>query len=459
MIEKLQKNWDDILLYLKEEHDIMDVSYRTWLLPLQVHHMDGDKVVIVVPDSTMIGYIKKKYGFFLKVAIEEKTGIECEVDFISKEDAEKSASSSRKKSVLPDNQQTDVSPEALQSANLNPKYTFDTFVVGANNNLAHAASLAVAESPGEVYNPLFIYGGVGLGKTHLMHSIAHFILKNNPKAKILYVTSEKFTNELIDAIRNKNNITTTEFREKYRNNDVLLIDDIQFIIGKESTQEEFFHTFNTLYESKKQIIISSDKPPKEIETLEERLRSRFEWGLTVDIQSPDYETRMAILRKKEEMEGYNIDNEVIKYIATNIKSNIRELEGALTKIVALSKLGTNREITIELAEEALKDLISPNAAREVTPESIIQVVCDHFGITPLDIASQKRNREIVVPRQIVMYLCRNMTEAPLQTIGKYMGGRDHTTIIHGSEKIANELGKNDSLRGTIEILKKKISPQ
>ncbi len=460
MIKKLQENWDDILRYLKEEHDIMDVSYRTWLLPLEIYDLKDDKAIITVPDSTMIGYIKKKYGFFLKIAIEEKTGIECDVDFISKEDAQKQSTSGKKKHGLI-NQQAKVSQETLQNANLNPKYTFDTFVVGANNNLAHAASLAVAESPGEVYNPLFIYGGVGLGKTHLMHSIAHFILKNNPQAKILYVTSEKFTNELIDAIRNKNNITTTEFREKYRNNDVLLIDDIQFIIGKESTQEEFFHTFNTLYESKKQIIISSDKPPKEIETLEERLRSRFEWGLTVDIQSPDYETRMAILRKKEEMEGYNIDNEVIKYIATNIKSNIRELEGALTKIVALSKLGTNHEseITLQLAEEALKDLISPNAAKEISPESIIQTVCDHFGITPLDIASQKRNRDIVVPRQIVMYLCRTMIDIPLQSIGKYMGGRDHTTIIHGSEKITNELSKNESLRNTIEILKKKISPQ
>lgn len=459
MLEKLQENWDDILLYLKEEHDIMDVSYRTWLLPLQIYDMDGDKAVIIVPDSAMIGYIRKKYGLFLKVAIEEKTGIECEVDFISKEEAEKSASLG-KKQASSENQPSEISQEALQSANLNPKYTFDTFVVGANNNLAHAASLAVAESPGEVYNPLFIYGGVGLGKTHLMHSIAHFILKNNVNAKILYVTSEKFTNELIDAIRNKNNITTTEFREKYRNNDVLLIDDIQFIIGKESTQEEFFHTFNTLYEAKKQIIISSDKPPKEIETLEERLRSRFEWGLTVDIQSPDYETRMAILRKKEEMEGYDIDNEVIKYIATNIKSNIRELEGALTKIVALSKLGKGHEtITIELAEEALKDLISPNAVREITPESIIQTVSDHFGITPLDIASQKRNRDIVIPRQIVMYLCRTMIDIPLQTIGKYMGGRDHTTIIHGAEKITNEMAKNDSLRNTVEILKKKIRPQ
>jgi len=291
-----------------------------------------------------------------------------------------------------------------------------------------------------------------------MHSIGHFILKNNPAAKVLYVTSEKFTNELIDAIRNKNNFSPTEFREKYRNNDVLLIDDIQFIIGKESTQEEFFHTFNALYEAKKQIIISSDKPPKEIETLEERLRSRFEWGLTVDIQSPDYETRMAILRKKEEMEGYNIDNEVIKYIATNIKSNIRELEGALTKIVALSRLD-NKEITVELAEEALKDIISPNDKREVTPELVIQVVADHYGITPLDISSQKRNKEIVYPRQIVMYLCRDMVGTPLQMIGKYLGGRDHTTIIHGIEKINAEINKNDTLNNTIEILKKKISPQ
>ena len=355
--------------------------------------------------------------------------------------------------------QNAVSPVTLQNANLNPKYTFDSFVVGANNNLAHAASLAVAESPGEIYNPLFIYGGVGLGKTHLMQSIANFILKNNPKAKILYVTSEKFTNELIDAIRNKNNISTTEFREKYRNNDVLLIDDIQFIIGKESTQEEFFHTFNALHEAKKQIIISSDKPPKEIETLEERLRSRFEWGLTVDIQSPDYETRMAILRKKEEMEGYNIDNEVIKYIATNIKSNIRELEGALTKIVALSKLEKNREINIALAEKALKDIIAPGDKKEVTPEFIIEVVADHFNLTPLDIVSQRRNKEIVYPRQIAMYLCRNMTDTGLQNIGKSLGGRDHTTILHGIDKITADLEGNPTLQNTIDILKKKINPQ
>ena len=456
MYELLKEKWDEILLNLKEEHEITDVSFKTWLLPLQVHSVKGNKVTIIVQDPNFLGYIRKKYGFLLKITIEEIIGFECEIDFIAEDEAAEDKQEPEKKLIRTNT--SEVSQAAIQNANLNPRYTFDTFVVGANNNLAHAASLAVAESPGEIYNPLFIYGGVGLGKTHLMHSIAHFILKNNPRAKILYVTSEKFTNELIDAIRNKNNISTTEFREKYRNNDVLLIDDIQFIIGKESTQEEFFHTFNTLHEAKKQIIISSDKPPKEIETLEERLRSRFEWGLTVDIQSPDYETRMAILRKKEELEGYNIDNEVIKYIATNIKSNIRELEGALTKIVALSKLD-NKEINLELAEEALKDLISPNATREITPESIIQIVSDHYGLTPLDISSQKRNKEIVYPRQIVMYLCRDMTEAPLQQIGKYLGGRDHTTIIHGAEKITAELAKNESLRNTIEVLKKKINPQ
>lgn len=459
MLEKLKEKWDDILLNLKEEHEITDVSFRTWLLPLKVHSISGDLVTITVPDIEYLVYIRKKYGFLLKITIEEVTGFECSVDFVVENQLPLDPSKTQTGGFMKNSMEMSVIQAALQNANLNPKYTFDTFVVGANNNLAHAASLAVAESPGEIYNPLFIYGGVGLGKTHLMHSMGHFILKNNPKCKVLYVSSEKFTNELIDAIRNKNNISTTEFREKYRNNDVLLIDDIQFIIGKESTQEEFFHTFNALYESKKQIIISSDKPPKEIETLEDRLRSRFEWGLTVDIQSPDYETRMAILRKKEEMEGYNIDNEVIKYIATNIKSNIRELEGALTKIVALSRLD-NKEITVELAEEALKDIISPNGKREVTPDLVLQVVADHYGITILDICSQKRNKEIVYPRQIVMYLCREIVGTPLQLIGKYLGGRDHTTIIHGIDKIKGDLKKNDpNLINTIEILKKKLNPQ
>ena len=292
-----------------------------------------------------------------------------------------------------------------------------------------------------------------------MHSIGHFILKNNPKAKVLYVTSEKFTNELIDAIRNKNNISTTEFREKYRNNDVLLIDDIQFIIGKESTQEEFFHTFNALYEAKKQIIISSDKPPKEIETLEERLRSRFEWGLTVDIQSPDYETRMAILRKKEELEGYNIDNEVIKYIATNVKSNIRELEGSLNKLIALYKLNNNNNpIDIALAAEALKDIISSDNRREVTPELILDIVADHFGITVADLKSKKRDSEIAVPRQICMYLMRTMTDTALKGIGAVLGGKDHSTVKYGVEKIAKDIESDEMMANTINIIKKKINP-
>ena len=449
------EKWDEILGIVKKEHDLSDVRFDTWLKPLKVYDVSGNVVTIVASDQVRLSYINKNYKLPLQVTISEVTGMtDCEVKFILPEDvpAKKSISD-----AAPD--QDNRFKARCEEANLNPKYTFNTFIVGSNNKLAQAAALAVAESPGNTYNPLFIYGGVGLGKTHLMQSIANFILKNNPKAKILYVTSEKFTNELIDAIRNKNNISTTEFREKYRNNDVLLIDDIQFIIGKESTQEEFFHTFNALHEAKKQIIISSDKPPKEIETLEERLRSRFEWGLTVDIQSPDYETRMAILRKKEEMEGYNIDNEVIKYIATNIKSNIRELEGALTKIVALSKLEKNREINIALAEKALKDIIAPGDKKEVTPEFIIEVVADHFNLTPLDIISQRRNKEIVYPRQIAMYLCRNMTDTGLQNIGKSLGGRDHTTILHGIDKIAADLEGNPTLQNTIDILKKKINPQ
>ena len=456
MLKKLQEKWDEILNFLKKEHEVSDVSFATWLMPLKLYSYEQGTLYLLVPEKEFLSYVKKKYSRLLQISIEEVTGISCEVAFIAEDDVAKQEPEPEEPLINTKNQE--VSLAAIQNANLNPRYTFDTFVVGANNNLAHAASLAVAESPGEIYNPLFIYGGVGLGKTHLMHSIAHFILKNNPKAKILYVTSEKFTNELIDAIRNKNNISTTEFREKYRNNDVLLIDDIQFIIGKESTQEEFFHTFNALYESKKQIIISSDKPPKEIETLEERLRSRFEWGLTVDIQSPDYETRMAILRKKEELEGYNIDNEVIKYIATNIKSNIRELEGALTKIVALSKLN-KKEITIELAEEALKDLISPGEVKNITPEYIVSMVAEQYEVSPEEIISQKRSRNIARPRQVVMYLCRNMLNIPLQEVGRALGGRDHTTIMHGVDKITEELKTDASLQNTIDILKKKISPQ
>ena len=454
MLEEIKEKWDEILLNIKEEHDISEVSYRTWLLPLIPDSVDKDILTILVPDSAFISYVKKKYEFLLKITIEEITGFQCELDFKLKSDVKEPEKENRLINVT----NNTVSQLALQNANLNPRYTFDTFVVGKNNNLAHAASLAVAESPGEIYNPLFIYGGVGLGKTHLMHSVAHFILKNNPSAKILYVTSEKFTNELIETIRNGNNSAMTKFREKYRNIDVLLVDDIQFIIGKESTQEEFFHTFNSLHSAKKQIIISSDKPPKDMEILEERFRSRFEWGLIADITLPDYETRMAILHKKEEMDGYDINEDVIKYIANNIKSNIRELEGAINKVMAFAKL-EKKEVTLELAEQALKDIISPDEKKVITPDYIISMVAEHFDLSVDDLAGNKRNSKIVTPRQIAMYLCREIISTPLKTIGKNLGNRDHTTVMHGIDKIEKEIANDENLKNTIDTLKKKINPQ
>ena len=395
-MKELIEKWEEILYLVKAEHELSDISFKTWLLPLQIHDVSDHTVTILVPTHQMgIEYIEKKYMFPIKVAIAEITGKEYDIEFIPPEQAKNE--DKKKTTSLPTSSET---ISIAERANLNPRYTFDTFVVGNNNKFAHAAALAVSESPGKMYNPLFIYGGAGLGKTHLMHSIAHFILNENPSKKVLYVTSETFTNELIEAIRNGNNTAMTKFREKYRSVDVLLIDDIQFIIGKESTQEEFFHTFNDLHGNKKQIIISSDKPPKDIETLEARLRSRFEWGLIADITSPDYETRMAILHKKEEIDGYNIDNEIIKYIAMNVKSNIRELEGALNKLIALSKL-ENKEINTSLAEEALQDIISPDEKKEITPSLIISTVAEHFHITEDDIRSNKRNSEFVYPRQII----------------------------------------------------------
>ena len=444
-MEIIREKWNEILQRVRDEHELSEISFDTWIKPLTVHSVKDNLVTILVPSEKMgLEYVSKKYTLPIKVAIAEITGINYDIRFALPEDIKKE----EKKPVL---QKNPYAP------NLNPKYTFDTFVVGSNNKFAHAASLAVAESPGEIYNPLFLYGGVGLGKTHLMHSIAHFILEKNPASRILYVTSEEFTNEVIEAIRNSNNTAMTKFREKYRNIDVLLIDDVQFIIGKESTQEEFFHTFNTLHGNNKQIIISSDRPPKDMDILEDRIRSRFEWGLLADIQSPDYETRIAILRKKEELDGYNVGDDVIEYIASNVKSNIRELEGALNKIIAYANL-EKREINLDLAEQVLRDIISPNEKKVITPQFIIDTVAEHFDITPSDIIGSKRSSKIVYPRQIAMYLCREMLESPLTTIGKYMGDRDHTTVMHGIEKIEKELKNNDNTRNTIDILKKKINP-
>ncbi|MCI8710644.1 MAG: chromosomal replication initiator protein DnaA [Dorea sp.] len=458
----VKEKWSEIIEYLRVEHELSNVSFSTWIQPLKVYEVINDTVYIMVNMNASVEYIEKKYHLPLKVCISEITGTDFDVVFITEDDdrlseihdmSSESGQKTRTRSVS-------------EKAGLNPKYTFDTFVVGNNNNFAHAASLAVSESPGEVYNPLFLYGGVGLGKTHLMHSIAHFILEKNPKKQVLYVTSETFTNELIEALKKGKSAgdesEMSKFRNKYRNNDVLLIDDIQFIIGKESTQEEFFHTFNHLHTSGKQIIISSDKPPRDIETLEARLRTRFDWGLIADISAPNYETRMAILQKKIELdhlERYHIPHDVLDYIAVNVKSNIRELEGSLNKLIALYKLNHYESpINISLAAEALKDIISSENNRKITPELIMDIVAEHFNITVSDLKSNKRNSEIAYPRQIAMYFIRNMTENSLKTVGVYLGGKDHSTVKYGIEKIENEARESESLSNTLSIIKKKINP-
>lgn len=445
----IREKWDDVLAYMRDEFDITDLSFETWLKPLKVYRQTDKELILLAADPMYKNYISKKYLNPMKVAIESVCGCDMELVLITQKDADASETPREEKE---DNK---VSASVIEKANLNPKYTFSSFVVGKSNQMAHAASVAVAESPGIAYKILYLYGGVGLGKTHLMHAVAQYILKNNPDAKVLYNTSETFINDYVESIQNKR---ASEFRRKYRDLDVLMIDDIQFIAGKDSTQEEFFHTFNSLYERDKQIIITSDKPPKDIDDIEERLRSRFEGGLIVDIQPPDFETRMAILRKKEEMDHLNIDDEVIKYIADNITSNIRELEGALTRIVAKAKL-ENLEINLEMARNILKDYIRTDGNKNsITSNLILSVVAEHFGISTADILSQKKNKDIAYPRQIAMYLCCNMTNDSLQQIGKIIGDRDHSTVIHGRDKIIEDINKNDKVRQDINILKKKLTP-
>ena len=438
----IESKWDEILDILVQQHEISEVAVKTWIKPLIIQSINEDTISFyVVQGSRGIEFIKHKYyDFFLSMAIEQVTGTKYDILFSDNKNQ-------ARKAPAPSNP---VTPET--SSNLNPRYTFDTFVVGATNKMAHAVSVAVAESPGLTYNPLFLYGGAGLGKTHLMHSIAHHIIQQQPHLRVLYVTSEKFTNELIDSLKFDKNI---EFRDKYRNIDVLLIDDIQFIIGKESTQEEFFHTFNELHEAKKQIVISSDKHPKEIATLEERLRSRFEWGITVDIQPPDYETKMAILNRRAELDHLDIADDVMQFVANNINSNIRELEGALNKICVFAKL-ENRPVTLHLAEQALKDTIDNR--RDITTQLIVSVVADHYNITVEDILSKKKSKEIAYPRQICMYLSRKYTDDSLQNIGKYMGNRDHTTVMHGSDKISKALNNDEILKNNVDIIIRKMDP-
>ena len=442
----IEEKWDEILQHIKAEHEISDVSFRTWLKPLQFYSIEDSVVTILVPTEQVgLDYVSKRYRLPFRVAIADVTGLDCEVYFALPEDVDK------------ENSEKQVRRKAL-NAGLNPRYTFDTFVVGSNNQFAHAAALAVAESPGKSYNPLFIYSGAGLGKTHLINSIANYILKQHPDLKLLYVTSETFTNEVIEAIRNGSSAVLSKMRDKYRNVDVLLIDDIQFVIGKESTQEEFFHTFNVLHDAGKQIVLTSDRPPKDMDILDERFRSRFEWGLMADIQSPDFETRMAILRRKQEEDGTYVDDEVLQYIAENIKSNIRELEGSLNKVIAKGRLD-NRTIDTQLAEEALADMIFPDKKRVITPDFIIEVVAEHYGITVDDIKSSVKARRFSYPRQIAMYLCRTILGSNQQTIADVIGVKNHTTIIYGVNKIEVDLKNDKNLSETIDVLKKKINPQ
>lgn len=443
-MKQIKDYWREALKIIEQESS-SSISYETWILPIIPHSIEADTFILQIGDSFYRDMIEKRYLSLIRNAVKKVT----QKDYIIKIITEEELNPHPMEPIIA----SAVDRVDDTANNLNPRYVFSSFVVGNSNRMAHAASLAVAEAPAKAYNPLFLYGDSGLGKTHLMHSIAHYILEQKPTTKVLYVTSETFTNELILSIQTNKN---EEFRNKYRNIDVLLIDDIQFISKKEGTQEEFFHTFNALHESNKQIIISSDRPPKEIKTLEDRLRTRFEWGLIADIQAPDYETRIAILRKKADSERLSIPDEVTTFIAKSIVSNIRELEGALTRIVAYATL-TNQQINFELAQTALKDIFSENKPIEVTIKSIQEVVANYYNIRVEDIQGSKKPKRIAYPRQIAMYLSRKLLDISLPKIGEQFGGRDHTTVIHACSKIEKELEKDCELQKTIFEIEQQIN--
>ena len=456
MKQLVSKNWDAILEMLKNDFEIKPVLFKTFIEPLKVYDEDDDKVTILLDDDVYQhydSYIKEKFYTFIKNSIEAVTGKSYSLDFISKEDLESYDTEKNENNQL---------IERAASANLNPNYTFDTFVVGPNNDFIAAAAKAVAKDPNTDWNPLFIYGGVGLGKTHLMHSIAHSILENQKDARVLYVTSEQFTNEVIESIK-EGVLASTKLRKKYRNIDALLIDDIQFVIGKERTEEEFFHTFNDLYQAGKRIIISSDRPPKDFTNIEDRIKSRFGNGMMAEINPPDYETRMAILKKRCELEHEHLSDEILDYIATNVNSNIRELEGAYKKVTALNKLvNVNTEATLDIAKNALKDIINPNVKNAITIDSIIDVVASHYELSIDQICSANRSSNVAYPRQIAMYLCKQLTPASLKEIAAKLGKKDHSTILHGIKKIEEDLeaekkaNKND-LSNKLDVITKLIS--
>ncbi|KXH80578.1 chromosomal replication initiator protein DnaA [Sporosarcina sp. HYO08] len=444
-MEHLEELWNGVLS--KAEEKISRPSFETWLKSTKLLSYGDEEATIAVPNSFSKDWLETHYVHLITGILSELTGEDRIIQFVVPNDMEEENDFRLPKPTV---KPTETVQSNSTPAMLNPKYTFETFVIGSGNRFAHAASLAVAEAPAQAYNPLFIYGGVGLGKTHLMHAIGHYVLEQNPSAKVVYLSSEKFTNEFINSIRDNKAV---EFRNRYRNVDVLLIDDIQFLAGKEQTQEEFFHTFNTLHEEIKQIVISSDRPPKEIPTLEDRLRSRFEWGLITDIAPPDLETRIAILRKKAKADGLiDVPNEVMLYIANQIDSNIRELEGALIRVVAYSSL-VNMDITTDLAAEALKDIIPNARPRTVTILDIQKSVGEHFNIKLEDFAAKKRTRSIAFPRQVAMYLSRELTDFSLPKIGSEFGGRDHSTVIHAHEKISKMLKDDQSLQQDIQEIR------
>ncbi|GEP85315.1 chromosomal replication initiation protein [Staphylococcus piscifermentans] len=447
--------WDKVLELAKNE--LTAISYNTWFDPPKTELIDiqENTAIILVESNFVQDFLKKQYTDIVADLFEKAIGTKLMPNFVIEEDL--TSDKQLKDSAKAKNEsKPDVQPlQNTSEDQFNVHNTFETFVIGPGNRFPHAASLAVAEAPAKAYNPLFIYGGVGLGKTHLMHAIGHYVLENNHDAKVIYTSSEKFTNEFIKSIRDNE---TEQFREKYRNIDVLLIDDIQFIQNKEQTQEEFFHTFNDLHQTGKQIVISSDRPPKEIAKLEDRLRSRFEWGLIVDITPPDYETRMAILQKKLEEEDVDIPLESLTYIANQIQSNIRELEGALTRVIAYSRL-QNESITTELTAEALKDIIQTPKSKKITIQDIQKVVGQYYNVRLEDFAAKKRTKSIAYPRQIAMYLSRELTDFSLPKIGEEFGGRDHTTVIHAHMKIQTDMSEDPIFKQEVENLEKEIRNQ
>ena len=468
--KELTQIWTKILVNLRE--NIAESACDRWLSPMKATALDETHLFLEAPNEFSLNYIQDRYIPFIKDAVREVVGREIAIRLTS------AKSDATYQDVLTENNGQTVlmvaesppkipygssasakDPSSLSPiapgdhSSLNPQYTFDKFVIGNSNRFAHAAALAVSESPGSVYNPLFMYGGVGLGKTHLMQAIGNQILQSHPEMRVLYISSEKFTNEFINSIVKGN---PEAFRQKYRTIDVLLVDDIQFLYKKEQTQEEFFHTFNTLFDARKAIILSSDRHPRNIQTLEDRLRSRFEWGLITDVQAPDLETRIAILKKKAIIEDLDVPNDVLTYIASRIDNNIRELEGALTRVVAYAQLN-RRPITTDLVSEAMKDVYPTQRTAIITLELIQKLICSHFNITNEDMMSKKRTKEIAFARQVAMYLCRELTDSSLPQIGEYFGGRDHTTVLHAYKTI-EEAQKNDhKLNASLQELKHRLS--